>query len=121
MASKFTGLKYDDDCGFYAVHDGKIISPESGISGDKGDALSALFNSTHATYRSSAHEYESLEARKSAFETFRVARELLELHAKEMAQVQQAAMGTIDWRTVEPLDADEKCMSENPAYLSIAF
>ena len=93
MASKFTGLKYDDDHGFYAVHGGKIISPESGISGDKGDALSALFNSTHATYRSSAHEYESLEARKSAFETFRVARELLELHAKEMAQVQLAAMG----------------------------
>lgn len=122
MASKFTGLKYDDDCGFYAVHDGKIISPESGISGDKWDALNALFYSTYDTYRAYAgNEYESLEARKSALETFCAARELLESHAKEIAQVQQAAMGTIDWRTVEPLDADEKCVSENPAYLSIPF
>jgi hypothetical protein len=115
---KFTGLKYDEDCGFYAVHDGKIISPESGISGDKGDALKALFYSTYDTYR--AYD-ESLEARKSALETFCAARELLESHAKEMERVQLAATGTIDWRTVEPLDADEKCVSENPAYLSIPF
>ena len=126
MASKFTGIKYDDDCGFFAVHDGTIISPESGISGDKGDALKALFDSTHATYLAYAgNDYATITTRKSAFNTFRVARELLESHEKEMAEIHLAehlaALWTIDWRTVEPLDADEKCVSENPAYLSIPF
>ena len=88
---KFTGLKYDEDCGFYAVHDGLIVSPKSGISGDKGDALSALFNSTHATYRSSAgNDYATITTRKSAFNTFRVTRELLESHEKEMAEIHLA-------------------------------
>jgi hypothetical protein len=93
FTSKFTGIKYDFDCGFFAVHDGKIISFVDGISGDQGDALWSLFYSTYDRYRSSAHEYESLEARKSALETFCAARELLESHAKEMERVQLAAMG----------------------------
>ena len=96
FTNKFTGIKYDFDCGFFAVHDGKIISPEGGISGDKGDALKALFYSTYDTYRSSVHEYESPEARKSALETFRVARELLELHAKEMERLQLATYEPVE-------------------------
>jgi hypothetical protein len=36
MTSKFTGLKYDDDCGFYAVHDGKIVSPEAVSAATRG-------------------------------------------------------------------------------------
>ena len=91
MLGKFTGLKYDEDCGFYAVHDGKIISPESGISGDKEDALKALFYSTYDTYQAYAgNKDETVVARLSAYNA---SRELLESHAKEVAQVQLAAMG----------------------------
>ena len=50
MTSKFTGIKYDFDCGFFAVHAGQIVSPKSGISGDKGDALMALVRSTQKAY-----------------------------------------------------------------------
>ena len=39
---KYTGLKYDDDCGFYAVKDGKIVIPAMGISGTYDAALAAL-------------------------------------------------------------------------------
>jgi hypothetical protein len=39
---KFTGLKYDDDCGWYAVKDGRIVCPAEGISGMKADAEQAL-------------------------------------------------------------------------------
>ena len=47
---KYTGLKYDDDCGFYAVHDGKIVCLKNEISGDKNDALMALVRSTQKAY-----------------------------------------------------------------------
>ena len=50
MTSKYTGLKYDDDCGFYAVHDGKIVCLKNEISGDKNDALMALVRSTQKAY-----------------------------------------------------------------------
>jgi len=70
---KFTGLKYDDDCGWYAIRNGRIVCPAQGISGKKIDAERAL------------------------------------------------AWASIDWHTVEPLEADEKCVYENPAYLSIPF
>ena len=39
---KFTGLKYDADCGFYAVRNGRIICPTQGISGMLADAEQAL-------------------------------------------------------------------------------
>jgi hypothetical protein len=39
---KFTGLKYDDDCGWYAVKDGRIVCLADGISGMKADAERAL-------------------------------------------------------------------------------
>lgn len=39
---KFTGLKYDKDCGYYAVRNGRIICPAQGISGMKADAERAL-------------------------------------------------------------------------------
>ena len=31
----------------------------------------------------------------------------------------KAVWAAIDWANVKPLDADEKCVDENPAYLSI--
>ncbi|MBT9173481.1 MAG: hypothetical protein DDT21_01882 [Syntrophomonadaceae bacterium] len=42
MATKFTGLKYDSDCGYYAVRNGRIVCPIDGISGMKADAERAL-------------------------------------------------------------------------------
>lgn len=39
---KFTGVKYDADCGWYAVYNGRIICPEQGISGQNIDADIAL-------------------------------------------------------------------------------
>jgi len=73
MDAQFTGLKYDDDSGWYAIRNGRIVCPAQGISGQKIDAERAL------------------------------------------------AWASIDWRAVEPLEADEKCVYENPAYLSIPF
>ena len=39
---KFTGIEYDEDCGFYAVLEKRIVCPQAGISGQKEDAESAL-------------------------------------------------------------------------------
>jgi hypothetical protein len=50
MTSKFTGIKYDFDCGFFAIHAGQIVCPKNGISGDKNDALMALVRSTKQAY-----------------------------------------------------------------------
>ena len=73
MNAQFTGLKYNDDCGWYAVRNGRIVCPANGISGQKVDANIAL------------------------------------------------AWASIDWYAVETLPEDEKCVDENPAYLSIPF
>ena len=70
---KFTGLKYDDDAGWYAVRNGRIVCPSEGISGMLADAERAL------------------------------------------------AWASIDWYAVEPLAEADKCVDENPAYLSILF
>lgn len=50
MTSKFTGIKYDFDCGFFAVHAGQIVCLKNEISGDKNDALMALVRSTQKAY-----------------------------------------------------------------------
>lgn len=42
MPTKFTGLKYDNDCGYYAVCNGRIVCPADGISGMKADAERAV-------------------------------------------------------------------------------
>jgi len=73
MDAQFTGLKYDDDCGWYAIRDGRIVCPAEGISGQKVDAEMALI------------------------------------------------WASIDWHAVEPLPEDERCVPEDPAYLSIPF
>jgi hypothetical protein len=92
MTSKFTGLKYDDDCGFYAVHDGKIISPESGISGDKWDALMALVRSTQKAHDAqSSNPMTTAEKVNAAHADYMKARTLLatwesETKANEVAR-----------------------------------
>lgn len=50
---KFTGLKYDDDCGYYAVRNGRIVCPADGISGMKANAEHALNNNISFDLRSS--------------------------------------------------------------------
>ena len=43
------------------------------------------------------------------------------LERKLKRLVRKAAWAAIDWVNVKPLEADEKCVDENPAYLSIPF
>jgi len=35
-------IKYDDDCGWYALIDGRVVCPAEGISGQMDDAIAAL-------------------------------------------------------------------------------
>ena len=124
MASKFTGLKYDDDCGFFAVHDGKIVRPNAGISGFRDDAMEALAELLYDEIQDGNDLYHAEPLYEGIMEAIRLSdwdtAESLYGEMREAMGLPQLA-GTIDWRTVEPLDADEKCVDENPAYLSIAF
>lgn len=36
-------------------------------------------------------------------------------------KLKRLAWAAIDWANVHPIEADEKCVYENPAYLSIPF
>ena len=42
MTGNYTGIKYDDDCGFFAVKDGVIVCPAEGIDGTRQSAERAL-------------------------------------------------------------------------------
>lgn len=42
-------------------------------------------------------------------------------HRAAKRKARKAAWASIDWRNVEALNDDEKCVYENPAYLSVPF
>ena len=85
MASKFTGIKYDFDCGFYAVHAGQIVFPKNGISGDKNDALMALVRSTQGAYDGmSLNPTTTAEKVNAAHADYVKARTLLATHEAEI-------------------------------------
>jgi hypothetical protein len=92
MTSKFTGIKYDFDCGFFAIHAGQIVCPKNGISGDKNDALMALLRSTQVTYDAmSLNPMTTAEKVNAAHADYQKARTLLatweaETKANEVAR-----------------------------------
>ena len=82
IALKFTGIKYDEDCGWYAVVNGRVAEqPGGGIDGTLASARLAL-----------------VLARPAA-------------GGVDIPALPQAWL-SIDWRNVQPLEEDERLDNE---------
>jgi len=91
VTPKFTGLKYNDDCGWYAVLNGRICQPE--IDGTLASARLAL-----VLARPAAGGFDSQPV---------------------LTQTQRNAWAAIDWRNVQPLEDDERLDNEPGYYESL--
>lgn len=84
-ATKFTGIKYDDDCGFYAILNGKIVYPKDGISGMKEDALVWLVRFAQADYNNQfGNHFATAESQEETHARYMIARKLLATYEAEM-------------------------------------
>ena len=102
VTQKFTGLKYDFDCGWYALVAGRCVQPE--IDGTKASAQAALVKARRATGGFDAAPQPDMKCPRCG---------------KNYADCQcwkiRSAFADIDWRNVGQLPAWESLGNE-PGY-----